>query len=416
MADGKKKIAYAHIQFPKLSETFVWREIAALEEMGVEIRNYSLKPPFSDEVNDENARFIDGTTYLPHFLSPAVFLSHIKLFFRKPLVYAGTLLKIMTSRYPPGNWWLAWRKPLIFWRAAHLADIIEKDADIKHIHAHFKYVAILAWIVNRFTGISYSYMAHFATNSLMVGRISADALFVVAASERERRLVERAMPSGSDTPVHLVRLGLPEEYLSGEAGVSRDDVPTIISVGRCIPKKGHGPLLDAMSVLKRRGVEFKAIIVGDGPMLNDLKRLCSESGLDDIVFFAGARTASWIREALDKSRLFALFCTYGPDGDVDGLPVAVMEAMARGLPVVTTRISSLAELVEDGAGGVLVEPDDVEGFADALARLVKDPVGARAMGEKGREKIISEYTLERQAENMKELFDNIKKDGGADAR
>lgn len=403
----QKKIAYIHIQFPKLSETFIRREIESLEKLGMNIQNYSLKKPFPDDLNDRNRNFVLKTIYLPSYFSFGMIYSHLYWFLRHPVAYLATAWRVLSSRYPPGNMWLAVRKPLLFWRSVHLARIIYKDKSIVHLHAHFKYIAIVAWIVSRFTGHSYSFTAHFATNALMVGRIAEDARFVATVSEREKAIIKAAISKSSSTPVHLVRLGLPENYFAPTDEIKKPDVPAIISIGRLIPKKGYIFLLRVLAILAKRGKAFKALIVGDGPLMKELESHVVNFGLSDHVTLAGARDPLWVQNALDRSHVFALFCAYGPDGDVDGIPVAMMEAMARGLPVVTTRISALPELIVDGVTGFTVRPGDITGFADALEKLIEEPALREKMGVAAFEKVSREYRLTRQVSQMKALFDNI---------
>jgi len=289
--------------------------------------------------------------------------------------------------------------------------LIDDDKTIRHIHAPFKYVGLVAWIVNRLTGRSYSFSSHFATNALMVGRVAADATFVATSSEREFEIIKSAMPTGATTPVRIVRLGLPEEYFADTAASKKSDVPTIISVGRFIPKKGFILLMRALGELTRRSVDFKAVIVGDGPMKGDILSQAARFGLEDRVTFTGYLEPVRLRDALDSSDIFSLFCTYGPDGDVDGVPASMIEAMARGLPTVTTRISALPELIEDGEVGYLVPPGDVTAFADALEKLIKNKPLREKMGDKARAKARRESRLSRQAGEMKELFETaVRKD------
>ena len=158
-------------------------------------------------------------------------------------------------------------------------------------------------------------------------------------------------------------------------------------------KKGHHVLIRAAAALRDRGIDFRLTIVGEGPERERLEDLVRELGLDGRVWLPGAEPPEHVRERLLAADLFVLACTTAANGDLDGIPISLMEAMAIGVPVVSTRLSGVPELIEDGEEGLLSEPDDTAGLADAIGAILADPLRAEAMADRARSKVEREYEI-----------------------
>jgi colanic acid/amylovoran biosynthesis glycosyltransferase len=169
--------------------------------------------------------------------------------------------------------------------------------------------------------------------------------------------------------------------------------PEVLSVAALREKKGHHVLIRAAAGLRDRGFDFRLTIVGEGPERGRLEGLVREFDLGARVRLVGAESPDRVRERLGAADLFVLACTTAANGDLDGIPISLMEAMATGVPVVSTRLSGVPELIGDGEEGRLAEPDDPDGLADAMTALLGNPARAAAMVERARAKVETEYEL-----------------------
>ncbi len=217
-------------------------------------------------------------------------------------------------------------------------------------------------------------------------------------------MVDRWLPVSRYFADRLVALGAPPQRVevlhSGihvaatpyRAPVRADrEVPHVVMVGRLVEKKGFGPTLEALARVAGSGVEFRVSLVGDGPLRGELEESCERLGLSGQVTFLGARTQEEVMALLAQAHLFAAPSVTGRDGDEEGIPTTLMEAMAVGLPVVATRHAGIPELVEDGVCGLLVGERDVDALAGALRTLLADPRRGVEMGAAGRARVASRF-------------------------
>ncbi|HUY14914.1 MAG TPA: glycosyltransferase family 4 protein [Terriglobia bacterium] len=189
------------------------------------------------------------------------------------------------------------------------------------------------------------------------------------------------------------------EEAEGPAGF-----PLILSVGRLCEKKGFPYLIEACRMLKLRGHDFRCWIVGYGPQEEELRALIGHLGVDDRVFMRGKMTQDELAPLYQQARMFVLPCVITEAGDRDGIPNVFMEAMASKLPVVSTDISGIAELVDSGQNGFLVNQRDAAALADSLERLLADPALCRRFGERGRAKVLERFTVEASALRVRALL------------
>jgi glycosyltransferase involved in cell wall biosynthesis len=214
----------------------------------------------------------------------------------------------------------------------------------------------------------------------------ADARVVLSCYEEAREYLTRLM--AGRTPVMLARHGveIPADPVRAEASP-----PVLLAVGRLIEKKGFDTLLRAAALLRERGLEFRLHIAGDGPLWPNLARLVGELDLAEHARFVGPLTRAELEPHFARAAVFVLPCQVASDGNRDGLPNTVLEAMARRLPVVSTTMPSVREAIDDGCEGLLVSPKDPRALADALAKLLADPSLRARLGEAGRERVKREH-------------------------
>jgi glycosyltransferase involved in cell wall biosynthesis len=274
-----------------------------------------------------------------------------------------------------------------FGEAAWLASRIPPDAD--HIHAHFAHApASVALLLARLAGRPFSFTAHaqdvyaLTTAAALRAKVG-EAAFAVTVSEATRRDVAGAVRPADAAKVVVVRNGMDRQRFAPRAAEPAGP-PTVLCVGRLVEKKGIDTLLAACGRLADEGVELRLELVGDGPMRHALAARARELGIGERVRFRGDLDEDAVLEAYRRAAVLALACRRAADGDRDGLPVVLVEAMACGLPVVTTPISGIPEVVRDGESGLLVDPDDPPALARAIGRVLRDGALRRHLGEGAR--------------------------------
>uniref|UniRef100_I2Q324 Glycosyltransferase n=1 Tax=Desulfovibrio sp. U5L TaxID=596152 RepID=I2Q324_9BACT len=275
---------------------------------------------------------------------------------------------------------------------------------VTHLHSHFGWeqVDMLAHL-RRLAGLPFSLTLHAADIFVSPDRLRhrlADAAFVATISDYNKALLMDRLGLPGEQ-VHVVRCGVDLPALPFGPAPELSP-PRLVSIGRMVPKKGFDVLLRALALLRDDGVAFAAELVGDGPLHPELVRLAGELGLTDAVVFPGALEPSEAACRLGRGSVFVLACQKGPDGDMDGIPVALMEAMALGRPVVSTRLSGIPELVADGCG-LLAAPGDPRSLADALRRVLSEKDLAGRLAAAGRRRVEEAFTLDGQARRILEL-------------
>jgi glycosyltransferase involved in cell wall biosynthesis len=392
------KVAYILSLFPKISETFILREMQALRGRGIEIQIVSLKRRREPITHPEALTFLDATVYGG---SPArAFSALARLAARRPGAVAAAVGKIVATH--AGHPLLLPKALPLVATAAEAGEILAARG-VDRVHAHWAtYPAQVAWLVKRFSGIPYSLTAHahdiFLPNPLLREKI-LESDFTVTISRFNRDFIEGRCGEAAARKLEVLHCGIPlAEYPF--APDRPEQSPRLVSIGRLVDYKGFPILLRAVAALRERGREVSCEIVGDGPLLGRLREEVATLGLNGAVSLEGARTLAQVRESLRGATACVLASQRGHDGQMDGIPVVLMEAMALGVPVVSTRISGIPEIIEDGRTGLLVEPEDPESLAGAVERLLGDPALASRLATEGRKKVESEFDIERCAERL----------------
>ena len=395
-------------RFPLVTETFILREVIELERQGRPVRLVPILHERPDVVHREALPWMGRVLHAP-LLSAEVAAASLRVLRRRP----GRVLRLLgrlaaASAGSPG---ILARTLAIFPKALWIAERLEAEG-AGHLHAHFAtHPATLALIVSSLTGIPWSVTVHahdiFVSRVLLREKLAA-ARFVRAISRFNRDYLERLYPELQGR-VRVIHVGIdPAVYRllpPPPAHLAR-----ILCVASLRAYKGHAVLLEACRLLKEQGVAFRCVLVGEGPLRPDLERRIAELGLRDLVELAGALPQNEVARRLGESSVFVLPSVVAPDGQMEGIPVALMEAMAAGRPVVASDLSGIPELVQHGVSGFLTRPGDAEGIAAALKRLIDEPGLGRELGERGREKVEREFRLD---VNVAGLLSEIGSRGGS---
>jgi len=367
--------AYLFERFPSFSQTFCVREVLGIRGLAGSVPVFSIRRPTGEPEQNYPAAAQENVTNLPDDIEAALRTEKVPLGAR--LQRWRWLRKLAKEKDRRRAFEALWLGPQLL------------EAGVTHVHAHFAGIAArTAWWLKSFYGIHYSFTAHandiFVENKdaiLPLNDLVRDAAFVVAVSDFSRDWLCRRTP-GFDEKIHRIYNGIDLEGFPHAAPAP--GAPRIVTVGRYIEKKGFADLIDACAILQKRGRAFDCAIIGCGPLEEPLQARINALALNDCVHLTGPRSQAEVLNSLAAATLFVLPCATEPDGGMDTLPTVIVEAMAASLPVISTRLAAIPEMVEDGSTGLLVDEKSVEPLAQAMQKILDDPALAASMGAAGR--------------------------------
>lgn len=403
------KIAYIASMFPCWSETFILNEIIEHQQAGVDVSILSIKACSESIIQTKAASLIDKTIYVGSFISLRIFLRHLSLFFDKPMMYLSVLFEICRLRPAVSNF--KFKSLAVFWICPIFIDrLIAHPVD--HIHAHFAtFPALLAKIIHVFTSIPYSFTAHahdIYVNRTLLPMLAKNAKFIATISQYNKNLITSELPWLPEEHVTLVHCGVDlsqfvfKEHLTASVSPRKD--LQILSVGRLSGIKGFRYLLDALSQLKKDGLEYLCRIIGDGPDKHWLQHQVIDLGLKESVLFLGAKENEEVRRYMEESDVFVLACATCPKEGQDGIPVVFMEAMALGTPVIGTALSGIPELIRDKETGLLAEPENAISLCDTFHYFVEHPEEVEKMRRKARIYIEEQFNIIKTSQQLRIEF------------
>ena len=414
------RVMYLVRSWPRLSQTFVVNEILAQERLGTRVEVYSLTR--SDErlvqpqVQAVGARvhYLDDRRRRPRL---AALRDHASVARAAPRAYVTTLVyAALRPRLAHGYATLSTVGCLS--AALRLAAVVNRarraGAPIEHLHAHFAHdPALVALLTRRLTGVPYSVTAHardlyqIPVPSLRARAHEASA--VVTCCAANLHYLRSVLPAALHPRLHLIPHGVEVDRFVPAPREASPAPVEILSVGRLVEKKGFPDLLRACRSVKDSAahVPFRLRIYGDGPMRAGLVELRDRLGLQEDVEFLGERDGDDVLRAYQRADVFALTPCVTADGDRDGIPNVIVEAMACGLPVLTTDAGGVTEVVHHGVNGLVAEPRDVATLAGFLAELCSAPGRRRALGDAGRRMVEDRFDVRSAARELSSLFAEV---------
>ena len=404
------KILYVATNFTALSHTFITREINALRERGETVALLSIRTPTTSaatqpECDLAGCRYVYPTPLLP-FLGAIV-----AVMVTSPRRFARAVASAFASADDP----LHHRFKLLYQmlNSCRFVAWVRREG-IEHIHSHFAgSPTSFAMFLAVLTGRPFTFTDHGA--GIFHERIGLDTKFRLAAgisAISEFNIQFYPQVAATVPPVQVVRCGLDLSQFTFRAREACGSPARILAVSRIVPKKGFTHLLDGLALLDREGIPWQGSLVGEGPSLPELQAKARALGLDDRLEFTGARQQDDIRAMMVGADMFVLPCVVAPDGDMDGIPVTLMEAMACGCPVISTRVSGVPELVIDELSGLLLAPNDGEAVGRAMVRLVQEPGLVKSLSRGGRARVEEEFDIRESARRLGGFFRRI---AGGDA-
>jgi len=405
---SNRRVAYLLKTFPRLSETFILNEILGLERLGIDIQIFSLQKPENGPVHPAVAEVKGTVTYVP-FRGPRVRFADLGR-----LLLCHLMLSLVETRryctaakfffFKPGK-----SRLLDYLQSGYLAWVLRRDG-FEHLHVHFANVpASVAEVVHRLIGIPYSLTAHakdiYLTPAAELARKIEGAECVLTCTAHNQRYL--ADLASGRTPVRLAYHGVDVGRFGGRpphATTAISERPLIVSVGRFCEKKGFEYLIRACRILADRGYRFSCQIVGYGELQNGLEKMIVDLGLEEFVELPGTMTQDQLAALYPRARMFVLPCLITGNGDRDGIPNVLIEAMASGTPVISTDVSGISELVQHMENGLLVEQRDARAIAEAMELLlVRSDLRSR-LAHNGRETVRQGFTLEASALRVHDIL------------
>jgi glycosyltransferase involved in cell wall biosynthesis len=308
-----------------------------------------------------------------------------------------------------------WRSPrfllrawIVVPKAARFAREAEQE-HVEHVHAHWAtHPALAAYVIGHLIGIPFSFTAHahdiFVDRTMLEEKLSA-ASFVAVISSFNREYLVSHYGERSRRNLVVVRCGVDTERFTPEIDCStRREGFRIVCVGSLQPYKGHRVLIDALARLRDRAVPFECVLVGEGAERAAVEEQIRRLDLADRVSLVGALRSGDVLGTVKTADVVVLSSVVVANGQMEGIPVALMEALACEVPVVASRLSGIPELVVDGETGLLVDAGDADALADAIERLSRDPALRRQLGAAGRARVLAEFSERANAERLVARF------------
>jgi glycosyltransferase involved in cell wall biosynthesis len=389
-------LAYLFERFPSFTQTFCYREIVELRRQDAFPTIFSVRQPVGEPTQDWDPEIVREVNYLPEDKELERTVGRA---LRKRSLPAEVAAEIA-----------AWGRKTDFLRlyqAAFLGPKLQARG-VRHVHAHFAGMAArTAWWIERFFGIGFSFTAHandiFAPKPFEVslGKLVETARAVVTVSEFGIGFLRAKFPAAAGK-MHRVYNGI--DLARFRATDFSAVPPGIISIGRLIEKKGFEDLIEACRLLRDRGIDFSCEIIGEGPLQAALQEQINRGDLAQRVVLTGPLAQAEVIDRLARATVFALPCVTEKAGGMDNLPTVLMEAMAAGLPVISTPVGGVPEMVLDGVTGLLTPEREPKVLAEACARLLSDRTLARSLGQAGRERAAERFTIERSILALRAIF------------
>lgn len=403
---GRGAVAVVIGRYPLVTTTFIDREIAALRSRGVAVDVVALRrPPDDMPLSDEQRELGRRVEYVLPVSWWHLLVAHLTFACTRPGACFGVLGFLLTRPHPDLR--SRFRTVLHVGEGVVVAWRLRRRAP-SELYAHFAdRAAIVALVASRLLDCPYSLSIHagadlFVHPVLLREKIDG-ARCVVTCTEANRTMISSIVGPALGEKVTYIRHGLPlaryrpPDVRPGSTGAA---VPLVLSVGQLREKKGFTHLITACAQLHARGTPFECRIVGEGPQRGELEAQVRAAGLEGSVELAGALAQDEVVAWYERAHVFVLPCVRTPDGQVDGIPNVVPEAMAMGVPVVSSDLPAIRELVTHEVDGLLVAPGDAAKLADAIERLLADPELASSLAAAGRRAVLERFDVETNVDHL----------------
>jgi colanic acid/amylovoran biosynthesis glycosyltransferase len=397
--------------FPELHETFILRELAALERKGIDFKIVSLQRPRDPVTIDDAKRLMQQRTHYAPFFGVLQLIALLKALIRHPVKFFVMLARLTCAGCSTPKELL--KSYAILPISFYFADWLRAQG-IRHLHGHWANVPTTAcWALSQVDDFSWSAAIHgedvFSPNPLLKKKLN-ESLFCVVCTGLFCKHLQDNMHHTHPQDIHLNYHGLDPKVLERieqkpKSATEWNEIPVVLSIGRLVPTKGHDDLIRAVKILAERKIPVKLSLIGSGPEESALKQLVKQLGIDQQVHFLGMMEFEAVMDQLQAADVFALSPRMIPGRPPDGIPNVIAEAMALGIPVVTTRASAIPELIDHEVNGLLIEPQDPKALAHAIARLLTDQAFSDQLTKSAKTKALNMFDQQKNINALIGLFE-----------
>ena len=399
---ARRRVGYVVSRFPKTTETFILREMQAVEARGWDVWPFAINRERREIVQSGAERYVERLCAISELGVVAAAAAQARLAVRAPRTWARMWWRAVGGNVRSSKFLV--RAVVIAWGAPAVAERTD-ELGLEHLHAHWgTHSALLAHVVAMITGLPYSITLHahdLHVDRTMLARKLRDAAAVVTISEHNAEIIRTEYPDVV-ARTSVVHCGVVTATVPTRLARDQNRPARIVCVAGLRGFKGHRYLLAALHVLGERGIDVRCDLVGDGPLRTELMAAAGSG-----VVFHGAVDVGTALDLVAASDVFVMPSVELADGRRDGIPVALMEAMAIGVPVVASQVSGIPELVRDGRTGVLVPPADPVALADAIADLLSDPGRGAHLAAAARRLVVDEFDIGTTGRRMVEIFESV---------
>lgn len=405
-ARGQLSLVYIVGRYPLLTTTFIDREIQALRHAGVSLQVVAVRrPPADMPFSAEQHSLQEGVIYMLPVKTGWLLLAALYFALLRPLKFIGTLAFLLSRPHPGLK---ARMKTLLHFGQGVYTAYLLRSRHFDELHAHFiDRAATIALVASRLLGIPYSLSIHagadvFVHPVLVREKLSA-ARKVVTCTKYNKNYLEKLLGQDLSDKITCIPHGLDGSLYQPE-GTDAGEKSLILAVGQLAERKGFAYLLEACRRLNGMGVPYECQIVGEGPQRQHLGELIERYGLSEQVQLTGALPHDQVLQKYRQAALLAMPCIQTINGDVDGIPNVLLEAMAMQVPVISTGISAIPELIQHEWNGLLVPQKDADALTSAILRLLEDRTLREVMAGRGRQSVLEKFNVETNIRRMTETL------------
>lgn len=396
------KIAYLINQYPKVSHSFIRREIHELEKKGLQINRYSIRYSEDQLVDIDDQKELDKTQFILNIGVGGLLINILKTITFKPVNFLKALTLTIKVGYGSDRGIL---RNLAYLAEACVLSFWLKNGQIKHIHAHFgtnsTTVAMLCCVLDSFT---YSFTIHGPEEfdkpmAIALPKKIKRAAFVVAISSYGKSQIYRWCDYQEWGKIHIIHCGLEEKFIQAEV-TSITQENRLVCVGRLCPQKGQLLLLEAIARLKEKGIICTLTLVGDGELRQEIEHLAENLDIKQQIIITGWANSDEVKQQITQAKLMVM------PSFAEGLPVVIMESLALGIPVISTYVAGIPELVVNDESGWLIPAGDIDALTVAIESALNLPVEKlEEIGKKGKIAVNQNHDINKETEMLKKLFD-----------